>query len=75
MLIGMDIETVMKLARISAGEQEPTPREVKEDLKAWSMLISVQSRVARFFALRDMHAPDSAHEEPSSREHGEDAPV
>ncbi|KAG1788654.1 uncharacterized protein HD556DRAFT_1447686 [Suillus plorans] len=71
-LDGMDIETVMKLARISAGAN---PQEVKEYLKAWGVLLSVQSRVARFFALREMHASDSAHEEPSSREHGEDAHV
>ncbi|KAG1899061.1 uncharacterized protein F5891DRAFT_1190253 [Suillus fuscotomentosus] len=48
-LDGMDIETVMKLTRISAGEQEPTLQEVKEYLKAWGVPLSVQSRVAQSF--------------------------
>ncbi|KAG1788936.1 uncharacterized protein HD556DRAFT_1311685 [Suillus plorans] len=74
-LDGTDIDTIMDFARSLAEEQKPTPQEIKEYIKAWGVPISMRSKVARFFALREMQAPDSAVEEPSSREYGEDVPV
>ncbi|KAG1763935.1 hypothetical protein EDD22DRAFT_472176 [Suillus occidentalis] len=58
-LDGTDIEDFMNLARSSAEEQNPTPQHVKSILKEWEVPLSVQTRVARFFALRKIPSPRS----------------
>ncbi|KAG2143404.1 uncharacterized protein EDB93DRAFT_1252007 [Suillus bovinus] len=57
-LDGVDIDNFMRLAQTVAGGQGPTPQDVKKHLKVWGVPLSVRSKVARFFALRDMHPTD-----------------
>jgi hypothetical protein len=53
---GADIENFMNLARRLAEYrgQNPTPQHVMAALKKWGVPLSVRSKVARFFALREM---------------------
>ncbi|KAG2046554.1 hypothetical protein BDR06DRAFT_1025472 [Suillus hirtellus] len=61
-LDGADIENFMDLARSLSGGRDPTPHDVKEYVKVWGVPLSVRSKVARFFALHDMHPPHLARE-------------
>ncbi|KAG1751671.1 hypothetical protein EDD22DRAFT_850735 [Suillus occidentalis] len=56
-LDGADIENFMNLARSLAEGQNPTPQHVMATLKEWGVPLSVRSKVARFFALREMDYP------------------
>ncbi|KIK39227.1 hypothetical protein CY34DRAFT_14517 [Suillus luteus UH-Slu-Lm8-n1] len=69
-LDGADIEDFMNLARGSAGGCDPTPQHVKASLKEWEVPLSIRSKVARFFALREIHPPILALDEPIFQEHG-----
>ncbi|KAG2754658.1 hypothetical protein P692DRAFT_20109319 [Suillus brevipes Sb2] len=53
-LDGADIENFMNLARRLAEGQNPTPQHAMAALKKWGVPLSVRSKVARFFALREM---------------------
>ncbi|KIK46520.1 hypothetical protein CY34DRAFT_800375 [Suillus luteus UH-Slu-Lm8-n1] len=56
-LDGADMEDFMNLARSSAGGRDPTPQHVKASLKDWEAPLPVRSKVARFFALREIRPP------------------
>ncbi|KAG1762620.1 hypothetical protein EDD22DRAFT_1050553 [Suillus occidentalis] len=57
-LNGADMEDFMNLARSSAGGRDLTPQHcVKASLKDWEAPLSVRSKVARFFALREIRPP------------------
>ncbi|KIK32854.1 hypothetical protein CY34DRAFT_18756 [Suillus luteus UH-Slu-Lm8-n1] len=56
-LDGVDIQDFMNLARGLAEGQNPTPQHVTATLKEWGAPLPVRSKVARFFALREMQPP------------------
>ncbi|KAG2135395.1 uncharacterized protein EDB93DRAFT_827508 [Suillus bovinus] len=66
-LNGVDIQNFMDEARDSglAEGRDPTPQDVKKSIKSHEVPLPVRSKIARFFALREMDPPDSASEEPS----------
>ncbi|KIK36665.1 hypothetical protein CY34DRAFT_499217 [Suillus luteus UH-Slu-Lm8-n1] len=56
-LNGADIENFMNLARSLAEGQNPTTQHVTATLKGWGVSLPVRSKIARFFALREMQPP------------------
>ncbi|KAG1740081.1 hypothetical protein EDD22DRAFT_1008251 [Suillus occidentalis] len=63
-LDGTDIKDFMNLVRSSAEGHNPTPQHMKASLKDWGVPLSVWSKVARFFALHEIHPPVLPLDEP-----------